>query len=86
MVEPSPGTIEQIAAVLDQRSHRGAALELLRSQGPYSFGPHFLADQLLRQQHGGNALVAEHGLHRALGRAFDFLGLCSRDKPRPRTI
>src|SRR5665811_1522254 len=38
-----------------------------------SFCPNSFADQLLRQQHGGDALVAEHVLHGALGRAFDLV-------------
>ena len=75
------GHDQQIVAALgEQRGHGGAALELRAS-----FGPHLLADQLLRQQHGDDALVAERLLHGALGRAGDLVRRCARDRPPPRT-
>ena len=67
-----------VAPVGEQRGHGGAAIEL-------SFGPHLLADQLLRQQHGDDALVAEGMLHGALGRAFDLVGVRARDRLPLRT-
>src|SRR6185437_2674806 len=45
-----------------------------------SFGPDLLADQLLRQNHRADALVAEHVLHGTLGRALDLVRrLCAVD-------